>query len=252
MNSISLNIKTGLSIELKPIPFADENYFSSKIEKKTVRLSFHFSGIDCSSKLEKVNSSYWIELNFEEKYLQNFTDEMDFNTAQFPTITKQDVCCNTQMILHEMVNNKWQDAFKKMFFESKALELLLCFQKNNAVAFADCSVCKFLTNPIEKEKILKAKELLLNNLDNPPTIVDLAHQIGINQCYLKRGFKEVFNSTIYEFVQEQRIQKAKLLLTSNQYSVAQVAEEVGFASSSNFSSVFKKHTGIFPSEFQRN
>ena len=105
---------------------------------------------------------------------------------------------------------------------------------------------------IEKAKILKAKKIILTRLNNPPTIPELSLQIGINQCYLKKGFKEVFGTTVYDFVQEQRMLKAKLLLSTNQFSVSEVADQIGFSSTSNFSSAFKKYVGVFPSELQQN
>jgi AraC-like DNA-binding protein len=138
-----------------------------------------------------------------------------------------------------------------MFLESKALGLLLCFQKCNTKAQTDCASCKFLVKPLEKDKIFKAKEIILSRLNNPPTIQELSLEVGINQCYLKKGFKEMFGITVYDFVQEQRMQKAKLLLTTTNHTVSQIADQIGFSSISNFSSAFKKHTGVFPSELQK-
>lgn len=156
------------------------------------------------------------------------------------------------MILHDILNCKFPGVFRNMYLESKALALLLCFQKCHAANPIDCVSCKFLTKPVEREKILKAKEIILNTLNNPPTIPELSLQIGINQCYLKKGFKEIFGMTVYDFVQEQRMLKAKLLLKQNKYSVSQVADQIGFSSTSSFSNAFKKYAGVFPSELQAN
>ncbi|MDQ6609353.1 MAG: helix-turn-helix transcriptional regulator, partial [Bacteroidota bacterium] len=143
---------------------------------------------------------------------------------------------------------KLEGAFRNMFLESKALSLLLCFQKCNTTNQPDCGSCKFLANPIEKEKIIKAIEIILSRLNHPPTIPELSIQIGINQCYLKKGFKELFGTTVYDFVQEQRMLKAKMLLSTTALSVSQVADTIGFSSASNFSGAFKKYAGVFPSE----
>ena len=108
------------------------------------------------------------------------------------------------------------------------------------------------TKPTEKEKIFKVKEIILNSLNNPPTIQEISLSIGMNQCYLKKGFKEIFGTTVYEFVQEQRMLKAKLLLSTTDSTVSQVADCIGFSSPSNFSLAFKKFTGVFPSELRQN
>ena len=62
----------------------------------------------------------------------------------------------------------------------------------------------------------------------------------------------MFKSTIYEFVMEQRMIKAKMLLSLNNQSVSQIAEEVGYSNTSNFSNAFKRHTGLYPTELSKN
>ena len=109
-----------------------------------------------------------------------------------------------------------------------------------------------MNQPLEKEKIFQAREIILQNINQPPTIPELAKQIGINQCYLKKGFKEMFKSTVYEYVMEQRMLKAKMLLSLNTQTVSQIAEEVGYSNTSNFSNAFKKYTGLYPSELSKN
>lgn len=166
----------------------------------------------------------------------------------FPGYMQPEVCCNTQLIVSEIVNSRHRGAFRTMFLHSKAIELFLCFARNTAPENFDCASCRFLGRPVEKEKIVKARELLLKSLQHPPTISELALAAGINQCYLKKGFKELYQTTIYDFIQEQRMLRARLLLNTNRYTVSQVAEEIGFSGVSSFSTAFKKHTGVFPSE----
>lgn len=246
-------IKTGLHFQLKAIPLLrDNNSFLSKSANSIV-LTCIFSGLNCNIHLDNNNHSHEIQFTFQNEFLKRFaSDEQEFSINQFPEPQQHDICCTTQMILHDIITCKLQGAFRNMFLESKALALLLCFQKCNTIQQHDCTSCKFLTKPVEKEKIYKAKEILLNRLNNTPTIPELAMQIGINQCYLKKGFKEIFGTTVYDFVQEQRMLKAQLLLSTTNFSVSQIADTIGFSSISNFSSAFKKHTGVFPSELQRN
>ena len=75
--------------------------------------------------------------------------------------------------------------------------------------------------------------------------------MGTNQCYLKKGFKEVFNQTIFEFIQENRMIKAKYLLESNPENITSVAFNVGYASLSSFSQAYKNYFGISPLEYSR-
>ena len=221
-------------------------------QQDAIKLRYQFSGIDNGISVDDSSASYDIEFMFEMNYLKSFSSHNDFDLTLFPNNLQSEVCCNTQMILHEVINCKLKGDLRNIFLVSKALSLLLCFHKSAAPNKVECSTCKFLTKPVEQVKMHKAKEIILSRLNNPPTISELSLQIGINQCYLKKGFKELFGSTVYDFIQEQRMLKAKMLLKMNTHSIAQVADAIGFSSAGNFSSAFKKHVGVFPSEMRQN
>ena len=258
-----LKVKTGLHFSMKALALISEkeNSFTRMLYfkqpgKPMIELEFVFSGMDCEVPTEGKNT-YQISFQFDESYLQSFSSEnnpfAEINFRLFAADQQIPVCCNTQMLLHEIVNSKHEGVMEKIFLESKALSLLLCTHQCYAQAqVPDCSACKFLTKPYEKEKILQAREILLENLDKTITIPQLSREVGINQCYLKKGFKELFNTTIFDFVQEQRMLKAKMLLTTSDTSVTEIAYALGYSNTSNFSTAFKKQTGILPSEYQRN
>lgn len=239
-------IKDGLHYKIKTLfTKRDNNSFLAR-QTDNILLTCEFSELDCSLTFTDTPIAYDIEFAFHNNYLKTFSSDFDIN--QFPDKQQHGICCNTQMILYDIINCKLQGAFRNMFLESKALSLLLCFQKCYTTNQIDCVSCKFLTRPIEKEKILKAKEIILSRLNNPPTIPELSFEVGINQCYLKKGFKELYGTTVYDYIQEQRMLQAKLLLATTDFSVSQVADQIGFSSVSNFSSAFKKYVGVFPSE----
>lgn len=242
-------IKPGLSYAYEA-QFTQLDSFAGLTKKEQgVEILFQFSEPECKSDSVDEAKSKRIIFNFDHAYLAAYSE---FDLNKFDNQQKLSLCCNTQMILHEIEHHQFKGLFRKMFLESKALSLLLCFHANQVADLNDCSSCKFLSRPTEKDKIMKAKEIILANLEQAPTIIELSLMAGINQCYLKKGFKELFGQTVYEFIQAQRMQKAKLLLTTTDLSVGQVAESVGFSSGSNFSTAFKKFSGIFPSELPQN
>ncbi len=108
--------------------------------------------------------------------------------------------------------------------------------------------CKFLANEADREKIIKAREILLQHIGEPITIKALSRKVAINECYLKKGFKEIFGTTIFDFYQSQRMEHAKYLLYDKGLSVTEVSLLLGYSSISHFSTAFKKHTGIKPCE----
>jgi AraC-like DNA-binding protein len=108
--------------------------------------------------------------------------------------------------------------------------------------------CKFLANEEDREKIIRAREILLRHIGEPLTIKELSRKAAINECYLKKGFKVLFGTTIFDFYQDQRMEHAKYLLFEKGRTVSEVSVSLGYSSISHFSTAFKKHTGLKPCE----
>lgn len=244
----------GLNFSIKNLgKLSETKAILKKDEEENIILSFYYSASYCVLTDQENEKFYKIEFIFPDAYLHGFfSNHPESYLTYFNAYAEKEICCAKQLILHDIINCKYQGAYLEMFLESKALELLLCFQKCTVFPLQDCASCKFLQRPLEKNKILLAKEIILDRLDNPPTIHELSLEVGINQCYLKKGFKEMFDTTIYEFVQQQRIILAKLLISTTAISIAEIANQVGFSSTGNFSNSFKRHTGVFPSELRKS
>ena len=112
----------------------------------------------------------------------------------------------------------------------------------------DSFSCKFLANEADRDKISMAREILLKHISEPLTIKELSRKVAINECYLKKGFKEMYGTTIFDFFQSQRMEHAKYLLYEKGLSVTDVSLLLGYSSISHFSTAFKKHTGLKPCE----
>jgi len=85
------------------------------------------------------------------------------------------------------------------------------------------------------------------------TIDQAAQAMGTNRTYLSQYINEVCNKTFYEWVRDMRVDEAcQLLVNRRDLSVEQIAAMVGFSSSSNFSSTFKRVTGVTPLQWRRS
>ena len=105
------------------------------------------------------------------------------------------------------------------------------------------------TKHYENEAMQLAKMYILNNLEQPPTIAQIAKHICQSESSLKRKFKSAYGVPVYQFIQYSRIMKAKELLDTKRYSVTQVAYEIGYSNISHFSKTFKKYTDMNPGEY---
>lgn len=97
----------------------------------------------------------------------------------------------------------------------------------------------------------KARTRLIASLKNPPTIHELSREVGLNRNKLQAGFKHLYGSTINSYLRDARLNRAKMLLMEEERQIAEVAEEVGYTNSSQFSKRFKEKFGMLPSEYVR-
>lgn len=161
-------------------------------------------------------------------------------------------CTKSKLALEQMVHHPYEGILKNIFLQSKAMELLIFssdqFIRNNQ---DERFGCRFLTHDEDRLKIIRARDILLTRLDSPITIRELARKVAMNECYLKKGFKAMFGTTVYDYFQKERMERARTLLYEQGLSVSEVALQMGYSCISHFSTAFKKHTGLRPCELLR-
>lgn len=154
-----------------------------------------------------------------------------------------------QLVLQQMLACPYQGVIKQMYLESKSVEVLALWLdqiRSSEPAFhSSTASCK-----IDVDRIHQAKEILLQQLDHPPSLLTLARQVGLNDCTLKRGFKQVFGTTVFGYLHQCRMEQARSLLLENQHSVTTIAQIVGYTNLSAFSSAFRKQYGVSPRAMQ--
>jgi AraC-like DNA-binding protein len=151
--------------------------------------------------------------------------------------------------LDSILNHRYNDTVENIFVNAQTQILLLyTLESINAIKEDEVPACKFLVHLEDREKIIKAREILLSHIGDPITIKELSRKAAINECYLKKGFKVMFGTTIFDFYQDQRMEHARFLLYEKGLSVSEVSALLGYSSISHFSTAFKKHTGLKPCE----
>lgn len=150
-----------------------------------------------------------------------------------------------QTVLWQTLKCPYQGLTQKLYLEAKSLELIALFIE----AMKEDDTAKCSLNRGDIERIHHAQHILRNNLQNPPTLVSLARQVGLNDRKLKEGFRQVFNTTVFGYLTQQRMEEARQLL-AQQRSVAAVAATVGYASPTAFSGAFRRKFGVTPKAYQ--
>lgn len=153
-----------------------------------------------------------------------------------------------QVGIQQILNCPYHGLMKRMYLESKVLELMVLLVEQD-VAAHPAKHNSFTIKPEDVERIHSAKDILLKNLDNPPSLMELSRQVGLNDCTLKRGFRLVFGTTVFGYLHHYRLEQARKLLVAGETSISKAARSVGFASRSYFATAFRKKFGINPKEF---
>jgi AraC-like DNA-binding protein len=100
------------------------------------------------------------------------------------------------------------------------------------------------------EKVTRVEAFMRRNLDRPLTREDFAEVVHLSPAHLARIFRAVSGKTMLKRLTELRMAAARELLAESTMPVTEIALEVGYSSFSHFSSAFRKHMGLSPSEFR--
>lgn len=159
------------------------------------------------------------------------------------------ICTKIKSAIEGLVNHQYEGSLENIYVNAQLHMLLLfsldCIANDNEPILPEC---RFLSNVADKTKVAAAKELLMQHIGEPITIKELSRKVAMNECYLKKGFKEMYGTTIFDFYQNQRMEHAKYLLYEKSMSVTDVSMMLGYSSISHFSTAFKKQTGLKPCE----
>ncbi|MCQ9639413.1 AraC family transcriptional regulator [Chryseobacterium sp. WG14] len=151
-----------------------------------------------------------------------------------------------QNVVNEIVSEEVDENFKLFFLRIKAEELicrlLIELEKRDEKRLYALNI-----HDIEMMYTIKAK--ILEQLEIPPVIKDLAAEAGMSATKLKRLFRQIFGNSIFNYYQEFRMKEAALLLKEKKYSVSEVGYKLGFSNLSHFSKVFKEHIGMNPKQY---
>jgi AraC family transcriptional regulator, transcriptional activator of the genes for pyochelin and ferripyochelin receptors len=153
-----------------------------------------------------------------------------------------------QLALRQMIHTPFVGMTERIYLESKCLELIALKLEQLKQIEPKCSKERKL-NSEQIERIYQAQEILVCNINNSRSLLELSKQVGLNDCDLKRGFRQVFGTTVFGYLHNYRMMEAKRLIEVQHLNINEVARAVGYASRSTFSGAFKKKFGVSPNNY---
>jgi AraC family transcriptional activator of pyochelin receptor len=193
---------------------------------------------------------------FTPDYLERCGDAFPFLTPFLKRISRQmpsrirekhpTVTPDIIFAIKSILQCDYSGTLKKMYLDSKVPELLLLSLKN----IHGIKEVIIKLNSTDIQKLYQVREYLVDHIDNPGSIHQLAHEVGLNDFKLKNGFKQLFNNTVFGTILDERMQKARGLLTETDLSVHEISIHVGYKNLSNFTAAFKRRFGFPPTSLR--
>lgn len=143
-------------------------------------------------------------------------------------------------------------------------DLVLTYTKNSYAYKLKCksifyNIVYHLVNEYNFCEIKKTNEMLFSsvmfmheNFDKNITVSDLANRAFLSNTHYRRLFKNSYGKSPLEYLNSMRINKAKQLIKTSLYTFSEICSLTGFNDLYYFSRVFKKVTGLTPTEYKKS
>jgi AraC-like DNA-binding protein len=198
-----------------------------------------------------------LRLEIDSAFLSNLITELDTVPKQLQALvegkspprfhfTVGQITPQMETIVQQIWQHPYQGAIARIYLEGKVWELFAL--QLAQLGESELSPVKCSLKPQSIDRIYQARDILLQRIENPPSVAELTQQIGICDRTLRRGFRELFGTTVIGYLNSKRIEQAQQLLREGNLSVSEVANIVGYSHLGHFSAAFKRQFGITPSE----
>lgn len=199
-----------------------------------------------------------------ELFLSYFGDDCSLLPEMLQGIVHQDtdacffqverITADMHRALRQIIDCPYTGASRKLYIESRCLELMAyqLRQFSGLKAVSALATGRGHVHPAEKSRIEKVRSLLLDNLDAPPNLDDLAEAAGMSHPKLNRCFRQMFGTTVFQYLKHERLKQARVMIEDQGRTVTETAYSVGYSSLSHFAKAYKHHFGISPgADFRR-
>jgi AraC family transcriptional regulator, transcriptional activator of the genes for pyochelin and ferripyochelin receptors len=152
-----------------------------------------------------------------------------------------------QQLICSIQNNTWQGSIRSLQLQSKVYELL-------ALQLEQFKTLEAGTNGMsadDVEKLHFIKLYLQHHFLEELSLTGLCRVAMLNEFKLKKGFKQLFGTTVFAYVKTLQMDYASRLLKEERKTVEEVAYLLGYEHAQHFSTSFKKYFGNSPSQWGR-
>ena len=210
--------------------------------------------IDLPMNMEMAPNSWMVSIVMTiRKFHSLFSKEADYipflstENKEKKYYAQEGVSPAIAVVLSQIMNYNLHPSIKELYIRGKVYELIsLYFNKSTD---ADLEQCPFLVDEDNVKRIRQAKEIMISHMAEPPSLPELAKEVGLSLKKLKEGFKQIYGDSVYSFLFDYKMEHARRLLATGQNNVNEVGLKVGYSTSSHFIAAFKKKYGTTPKKY---
>lgn len=119
--------------------------------------------------------------------------------------------------------------------------------------FKELRKCSEVYNNYNNKRIANIIAYIENNIDDPGlTVYNIAKEFDLSVSHITRIFRKNLGLSTLDYIQKKRIEKAEILLANTNLSIVEISKKTGFNNYRTLTSIFKKITGLTPSQFRKN
>jgi len=253
------NASVGLSFSLKRnIPYLIKNLRGGVARRNHYNLTF-LPESHCELSLKKGEYELF-GVEFVPEYLSKLGSDnaplfrefvLSVLEGRASSITETHHVASSQImdIVEELVHFRYPGVMPKLYIKSKVVDLLRLSIEN--IYTADKNITTQGISTSDLRALTGVRDFILANLDNPGTLTEIAIRTGMNLFKLKTGFRKAFGKSVIAFVHEERLLRAKALITESDMPMKVIAAKAGYRSLSNFTTAFRKLFGYPPGTLKR-
>ena len=193
--------------------------------------------------------SLFVKIELFHSFFSEVADHIPFLNEEHSNKKYYDqssISPETILVLNQINKLKFQDHLQQLYLKGKAYELISVYFNQSA---EDPKSCPFLMDDVYLGKIKQVKDIVVERITSPPTLNELSEEVGLNLKKLKQGFKQVYGSSVFNFLFDYKMEYSRKLLDSGKYNINEVGEKVGYSTASHFIASFKKKYGITPKKY---
>ena len=179
---------------------------------------------------------------------QNFQQAIKSGASQ-PLMHFCDTSIEMAQALHNIIHCPYHGQVRSVYLEGKTLELTALYfsqfyQSANPLPFT-------ALKRQDIDRIYESREILRQNLMTPPSLAELSKQIGLSERKLQQGFRELFGTTVFGVLHNDRMDHARHLLEHTQMTIGAIADMIGISHHGYFARAFKRKFGCTPREYTK-